>query len=105
MIEHVVLFQLAPGVDDERQDWMMRETRLRLLKIPAVLAVRCGKNIADSDRWGFFLAVTLESPSRLPAYADHPIHQKFVEEVIRPNTVDRLAADFETLPGEDPLFS
>lgn len=105
MIEHVVLFELAPGVDEDRIDWMMRETRLRLLKIPVILTVRCGKNTASPAKWGFFLAVTVESPSRLPLYAEHPVHKKFVEEIIRPHTVSCLAADFETLPGEDPLYS
>jgi len=105
MIEHIVLFKLRPDMDAEDIDQMMRETRLRLLKISCVLAVRCGKNIDPASEWPFFLSVVLDSPAKLPVYAADPIHVKFVDEVIRPNTTARLALDFRTTPGDDLLFS
>lgn len=105
MIEHVVLFQLGADVDGAKMEWMMRETRVRLLRIPCVLAVRCGKNVDLASPWAFFLAVTLDSAEKLPVYAAHPIHVRYVEDVIRPHTTARLALDFQTDPGEDPLYS
>src|SRR4051794_27797472 len=60
MIHHLVLFKVKPEVDDEKIEWMMRETRIQLLKIPEVLSVRCGKRIDESMDWPFFLAVEIE---------------------------------------------
>ena len=105
MVHHLVLFQTHADVDDERIEWMMRETRIQLLKIPEVLSVKCGKRInADSD-WPFFLSVDVESMEKLAVYRDDPIHVKFVAEVIRPFTSERLALDFEMDPARDVTYS
>ncbi len=105
MIHHLVLFQLRPEVDDEKIEWMMRETRIQLLKIPEVLSVRCGKRVNESMKWPFFLAVDIESTDKLAHYARDPIHMKFVEEVIKPNVTERLALDFEIEPARDVRYS
>ena len=105
MVHHLVLFRLKPDVDDERVEWMLRETRIRLLKIPEVLNLRCGKRILDSVEWPFFLAVELESMEKLALYAKDPVHLKYVEEVITPYTSARLAADYEMEPGKDVRYS
>lgn len=105
MIEHLVLFQLVADISPEKVEWMLRETRLRLLKIPCVLAVRCGTNLDASAPWAFFLSVVVETPEKLAAYSNDPTHKKFVAEVIKPNTSARLALDFQTVPGGDPLYS
>lgn len=105
MVHHLVLFKLNPDVDDEKVEWMMRQTRMQLLKIPEVLSVKCGKRIEDANEWPFFLSVDLETMEKLEVYRDDPIHVKFVEEVIRPHTSDRLALDFEMDPGRDVRYS
>ncbi|MGC1479376.1 MAG: Dabb family protein [Chthoniobacterales bacterium] len=105
MVHHLVLFKLADGVDDDRVEWMMRQTRMMLLKIPEVQSVRCGKRIDPDAEWPFFLAVELENMERLAVYRDAPHHVKYLEEVIRPFTTDRLALDYETDPGRDVTYS
>jgi len=105
MVHHLVLFRTADTVDDERVEWMMRQTRIQLLKIPEVLAVKCGKKITPDTSWDFFLSVDVESMEKLAIYREDPIHVKFVEEVIRPFTVDRLAIDYETDPRRNVLYS
>lgn len=105
MVHHLVLFKVKPDVDDERLEWMMRETRIQLLKIPEVLTVKCGKKIEPGCEWPFFLSVDIESMEKLAIYRDDPIHVKFVEEVIRPHTTERLAMDFEMDPGRDVRYS
>lgn len=105
MIHHLVLFKLKPSVDEERIEWMMRETRIQLLKIPEVLSVRCGKRVDPDSDWPFFLAVEIESLDKLALYAADPHHVKFVEEVIKPNTIARMALDYETAPGRDVRYS
>jgi len=105
MIHHLVLFKLKPDVDEEKIEWMMRETRMRLLKIPEVLAVRCGKRINDEQKWPFFLTVEVESTEKLALYLDDPIHVKYREEVILPHITERLALDHEMEPARDVRYS
>ena len=105
MIFHLVLFKLKPDSDDSTVEWMMRETRIRLLKVPEVLSVRCGKRIDTKMDWPFFLSVEVESTDKLKLYMKDPHHVKFVEEVIKPHTTDRLALDYETEPGRDVRYS
>ena len=74
MIHHLVLCQLAPGVDEERIEWMQRQTKSLLLKIPEVLHVRSGRSLEDEAAWPFFFSVELLSTDQLESYADHPVH-------------------------------
>ncbi len=60
MVHHVVLCRLHPGIDDEQVEWVLRETRIRLLKITEVRAIRCAKQIEKENEWGFFFAVDYE---------------------------------------------
>lgn len=105
MIHHLVLLELAEGLEDATLDWMMRETRLRLLKIPEVLAVRCGRALDPDKPWGFFFSVELESTDKLLAYSEDPIHGKFLADVIEPHIRSSLALDFEMEPGRDLRYS
>lgn len=105
MIHHIVLFKVNPDIDEEKIEWMMRETRIQLLKIPEVATVRCGKRVDPSNEWPFFLAVEVESLDKLRLYRDDPIHVKYVEEVIKPHTSERLALDYEIEPGRDIRYS
>jgi hypothetical protein len=105
MIHHLVLFKLKPEVDDDKIEWMMRQTRIQLLKIPEVLNVKCGKPVTADADWPFFLSVDVESMEKLAIYRDDPNHVKFVEEVIRPHTTARLGIDYEMDPGRDVTYS
>ncbi|HET9523545.1 MAG TPA: Dabb family protein [Terrimicrobiaceae bacterium] len=100
MIYHLVLFKLKPEVDEAKLEWMMRETRIQLLRIPEVLSIRCGKRVDSNMEWPFFLSVELDSMEKLNLYAEDPNHVKFVEEVIKPNITERLALDYEMEPGK-----
>lgn len=105
MIYHLVLCKLAEGVDEERLEWMQRQTRLRLLKIPEVLSVRSGRNLEDEGEWPFFFAAEFYSTDQLAAYAEHPVHVQFLEEVIKPHTTECKVLDFEMEPGKDRRLS
>ncbi len=105
MIHHLVLCKLKSDADDEKIEWMMRETRMQLLKIPEVLAIRCGKRIADTQQWPFFLSVEVESTEKLALYTAHPVHIKYRDEVVLPNVTDHVTYDFEMEPGKDVRYS
>jgi hypothetical protein len=100
MIYHLVLFKLKPEVDEAKIEWMMRETRIQLLRIPEALSVRCGKRFDGNAEWPFFLSVELDSTEKLALYLEDPHHVKFVEEVLKPNIAERLALDYEMEPGK-----
>lgn len=102
MIHHLVLLKVKPEVDADKIEWMMRETRIQLLKIPEVLSVRCGKRIDEQNEWPFFLAVEVDSREKLALYMADAVHVKFVEEVIKPHVVERLALDYEMEPRRQP---
>jgi hypothetical protein len=105
MVHHLVLFKLKDHVTTEKVEEMLMQTRMQLLKIPVVLNVKCGKRIDTDNEWPFFLAVDFESMDKLAIYQDDPIHMKFVEEVIKPNTSARMALDYEMEPGKDVRYS
>ncbi len=105
MVHHIVLFKLKPEVTPAKLEEMMMNTRINLLKIPEVLSVKCGKKIDPKCEWPFFIAVDFESMDKLTIYREDPIHLKFVEEVIKSNTTERLALDYEMEPGKDVRYS
>lgn len=105
MVHHIVLFKVTSEVTTEKLETMMMSTRMMLLKIPEVLSVKCGKIIDSEGEWPFFIAVDCESMDKLAVYRDSPIHLKFVEEIIKPNTTERLALDYEMEPGKNVKYS
>ena len=105
MIHHVVFFKLKPEVDDAKLEEMIRATRSMLLKIPAILSVRSGRNIDTNAEWPFFLTVEVETLEKLRIYLDDPVHLKYVQTVIKPNTTARFALDFQTDPSKELKYS
>jgi hypothetical protein len=105
MVQHIVLFKLKPEINDEKVEQMMRNTRIQLLKIPEVLSVKCGKRISTENDWPFFIAVEFESMDKLAVYLDDSIHLKYVQDVIKPHTTERMALDYEMEPGKDVQYS
>ena len=105
MVHHIGLYKLKPGVTPEETEEMMMNARMQLLKIDEVLSIKCGKRIDPELPWPFFIAIDFESMDKYAIFREDPIHVKFMEEVIKPNTTDSLTLDFEMDPGKDVRFS
>ena len=105
MVHHVVLYKLKPEVTPARVEEMMMNARMQLLKIPEVLSIKCGKRIDPELDWPFFIAIDFESMDKYGIFREDSIFVKFNEEIIKPNTEDSLALDFEMDPGKDVQFS
>ena len=105
MVYHIVLYKLKPEVTPARVEEMMMNTRMQLLKIPEVLSIKCGKRIDTQMTWPFFIAIDFESMDKYAIFREDPVFVKFNEEIIKPNTADALALDFEMDPGKDVRFS
>ena len=105
MIHHIDLYKLAPNVDEELLEEMIRSTRSQLLKIQEVRNLRCGKRVEPESEWPFFVALDIENLDKLAMFHDDPHRIKFIEEVVKPNTIGHIALDYEMEPGKDIKYS
>lgn len=105
MVHTVQLFKLKPQVTPAKLEEMMVGTRMQLLKIPEILAVKCGKAIDPASDWPFFIALDFESLEKQAVTEDDAIYMKFVADIIKPNTTDRLSLAYEMEPGKLARYS
>src|SRR5438309_8552191 len=100
MMLNIVLYELKHDDAPARIEEMMMNARMQLLKIPEVLSIKCGRRIDPDVPWPFFIAIDFESMDKQGIFREDPIYIKFVEEVIKPNTADCLALDYEMDPSK-----
>ncbi|MCE9612168.1 MAG: Dabb family protein [Chthoniobacter sp.] len=105
MVHHITLCKLQPDVSPAELDKLMRTTRMSLLKIPEILSVRCGKNLDPESEWPFFVALDFESLEKLAMTEEDAIYMKFIADVLRPHTSDRLVMNYEMEPGKNLKYS
>ena len=104
MVHQVTLFKLKPEVTPQKLEQMMMTTRMSLLKIPEILSVKCGKAIGKNE-WPFFVSLEFESMEKLAMTEDDAIYMKFVADVIKANTAERLTLNYEMEPGKNAKYS
>lgn len=105
MVHQITLFKLKPEVTPAKLEEMMMTTRMSLLKIPEVLSVKCGKAIEAHSEWPFFIALEFESMEKLAVTEDDAIYMKFVSEVVKAGTAERLIFHYEMEPGKQTKYS
>jgi hypothetical protein len=105
MVHHITLFKLKPEVTPEKVEQMMMTTRMSLLKIPEILAVKCGKAINGDMQWPFFIALEFESMEKMQMTQDDAIYMKFVSDVVKKHTAERLVLNYEMEPGKNVKYS
>lgn len=105
MVHHLVLCKLQPGVEDDQVEWIMRQTRMRLLKIAEVRAIKCGKRVETSHEWGFFFGADFESMSKMADGHANPVYERFLAEVVAPHVGEQMALSYEIEPGVDVRYS
>ena len=105
MVHHVALFKLKPEVTPAKLEEMMMTTRMSLLKIPEILSVKCGKAIDPKAEWPFFIALDFESRDKMAMTEEDAIYMKFVAEVVKPFTAERLTLNYEMEPGKNVKYS
>jgi hypothetical protein len=105
MVHHITLFKLKPEVTPDKLEKMMMTTRMSLLKIPEILAVKCGKAIDPKNEWPFFISLEFESMEKLAMTQDDAIYMKFAADVIKANTSERLTMNYEMEPGKNVKYS
>lgn len=104
MIHHIAIYHLSEDVELTKIEWMVRETRIHLLKMPCVRAMRCGHAPDLSCDWTFFFSVDVDSVEKHAAFLADPALAAFLGRVLEPNTTACFATFFETDPGDSPLL-
>lgn len=101
MIEHIVLFEMKPGIDAQKEEELIQRLLALKDKIPGIVDITAGKDF--SGRGGAYsigLVVRMKDRETLQAYGPHPAHQevvRFVEEVC----ASRVVIDYEIPGGEE----
>jgi hypothetical protein len=105
MIAYLSLYKLKPEVTQEKLEEMMARTRVNLLRVPEVLAVKTGKRVNPNDSFPWFVYLEVESMDKLAICQDDPNYIKYREEVLKPNIAEQEATAFEMEPRKDVKYS
>lgn len=105
MVHQLALYKLHPGVTEEILEEMIRRTRSLLLKVPEVMAVRSGRRIDPNSEWPFFVGLDFENRAKQRIFLDDAVHHKFLSDVIRPYTLEKMVLDYELEPGKNVKYS
>lgn len=105
MIAHISLYKLKPDITEERLEEVMSRTRVLLLRVPEILAVRTGKRTKESDAWQWFIFLEVESLDKLAIAQDDPTFFKFRKEVLEPVVADECVQSYEMEPRKNVKYS
>jgi len=106
MVHEIHLFQLKASEPDETLETMMVETRIRLLKIPEVMNLTCGKAINKKENpHQFFVAMDFENLAKRDLALDNAIFIKYEKQVLDPYVTKRELLQYEMEPGKDVTYS
>ncbi|MFQ3670801.1 MAG: hypothetical protein SNJ84_05025 [Verrucomicrobiia bacterium] len=106
MIHEVILAKLPNHAPPDLVETLMVETRMRLLKVPEILSLSCGKRIDPAaNPYPFFIALEFENLAKKRVAYENPIFTIFLAKVFKPNVADFTTLTFEMDPGKDVRFS
>ena len=105
MIAHISLYKLKPEVTPEKLEELMTRTRVNLLRVQEVLAVRTGKRVHENDPWQWFVFIEVESLDKLAICQDDPHYIKFREEVVKPAVSEECVQAYEMEPRKNVKYS
>lgn len=106
MVHEIHLLKLKANKADDILETMMVETRIRLLKVPEVMNLSCGKAINGEDnQYEFFIAMDFENMAKRNLAHDSAIFIKYETQVIKPNAMVKHLLQYEMEPGKDVTYS
>lgn len=106
MVHQIILAKLKGEDPEQTAEKLMIETRIRLLKVPEVLSLACGKKLdVHKNPHDFFIALEFENMNKLRAAYDNPIFDQFLRNGFEPNVVKSSTMEFEMDPAKDTKFS
>ncbi len=105
MVHHIALFKLKVEATPELLDEMMLNARTKLLRIPEVLSIKCGKNVDPEGNFSFFYAVDFDNLEKLEVFHQHPVYVKFAKDMVDPLVAEKMVLNYEMEPGKDTRYS
>jgi hypothetical protein len=106
MVHQIILAKVKGDDVEQVAEKLMIETRIRLLKVPEVLNLACGKKIdAQKNPHDFFIALEFENMNKLRVAYQNPIFDQFLRNTLEPNVVKSSTMEFEMEPAKDTKFS
>lgn len=101
MIRHTVLFAFKglPGEAEKAAHCSRLAESLLALKEPLaslILHIEAGQNCNPQEGFDFALVVDVKNLDSLRQYAQHPLHQAIVKEMIAPHLAQRACVDYVT---------
>ena len=97
MIERVVLVKLAAAHATPEGQGVIVDAALAMLPtIPGVLAVTAGAPADEpsATSWDVLIVTRFASRETMACYPDHPIHRRFVDEIVAPRSEVRKVWSF-----------
>jgi hypothetical protein len=105
MIHHIVLLKLKPEVTHREIENLMVQARIKLLKIPEIFDLRCGKNTPTNDNpYDFFISMEYENAYKRRLAEQNPLLSQFTTQCLDPLYHKRSDLLFETEPGKEPVY-
>ena len=92
-VEHLILYNLGPGVE-HRAESLMAAGRSVLAAIPGVRKVVTGTAMKQDARYRHCWLVRFAHPEVIASYRDHPDHVAFADREFRPVAGDRISIDY-----------
>jgi hypothetical protein len=106
MVHHLMLFKLKPDVTPEQTETIMVDSRIRLLKIPEVLNLRCGKKIdLKKNPHDIFVSMDFENLTKARIAQESALWVTYEKQVIEPHVAVLTEFDYEMDPGKDVAYS
>jgi hypothetical protein len=100
MVEHLVLFRVEEGREDDFEG-ALATLVTDIVAVDGVEEASGGRNVSPAGRergWTHALRVRLGSFDDLDTYRDHGIHERFLG-AIRTACPERFAVDYEPMSG------
>jgi hypothetical protein len=98
MVEHVVLFRVEEGREDDFEEALASFVS-DIVAVDGVEEATGGRNVSPTGRergWTHGLVVRLDSFDDLDTYRDHEIHGRFLD-AIETACPERFAVDYEPM--------
>jgi hypothetical protein len=97
MLHHLVLFEMAESSTEADRQAIIDGLNALPASIPEIESYACGAALPSANAsWSIGLAATFASADSHKTYSANPVHQKLVNEVIRPAVAKITSVQFET---------
>ena len=92
MLTHVALFRLTPDASEAERDAVAEGLAALPDAIDEVRSFTHGPDLGLGDGvWDWAVVATFDDTAAWQRYQDHPAHQRFLTEVLRPVLAERAA--------------